>query len=176
MKNLNKIYKNRLLELAGIIKKRDNKNILNEDIELKATTGRSDEGTLSFYIEEYLLNLGANILTNLDNLINNTEYLKLVLKKSETRIISNSLILKLFVQDKEGQNKINEEIMLTISVNLESNSNTTTSIKYKNINNKLNLTSKHSLNDLTTYITDVCENILNSVYLNLQKTNPIQLT
>jgi hypothetical protein len=33
---------------------------------LKADTGRSDDGTISFYLEEYLLNLGSNILTNLD--------------------------------------------------------------------------------------------------------------
>ena len=49
---ISEIYKSRLRELSGIV----------NEIELKATSGRSGVNTLSYFVEEYLLNLGGMLL------------------------------------------------------------------------------------------------------------------
>ena len=56
---LNESYKNRIKFLAGLISE--------EEIVLTSDSGRSDDDTLGWYSEDYLLVLGSNILTDLDN-------------------------------------------------------------------------------------------------------------
>jgi hypothetical protein len=157
---INESLKNRLKKLAGI---------LNEDnIKLSSSTGRSGEETLSFYSEDYLLNLGSKILTNLDNRIQEEENLILQMSQSSTKINANSLFIKLNIVGDYKQIKLNEEFELTLTVQFSDNSNTIVAIDYKGLINKFNLNSKHSSEDLKKFESEIVENILNSIKLTIK--------
>jgi hypothetical protein len=157
---INESLKNRLKKLAGI---------LNEDnIKLSSSTGRSGEETLSFYSEDYLLNLGSKILTNLDNRIQEEENLILQMSQSSTKINANSLFIKLNIVGDYKQIKLNEEFELTLTVQFSDNSNTIVAIDYKGLINKFNLNSKHSSEDLKKFEYEIVENILNSIKLTIK--------
>jgi hypothetical protein len=154
-KMINESLKNRLKELAGI---------LNEDtIKLSSSTGRSGEETLSFYSEDYLLNLGSKILTSLDNEIQEEEGLTLQMSQSSTKINANSLFIKLNVVGNYQEIKLNEEFEITLTVQFSDNSNTIVAIDYKGLINKFNLNSKHSTEDLDKFESEIVQNILNSI-------------
>lgn len=157
---INESLKNRLKELAGI---------LNEDtIKLSSSTGRSGEETLSFYSEDYLLNLGSKILTSLDNEIQEEEGLTLQMSQSSTKINANSLFIKLNVVGNYQEIKLNEEFEITLTVQFSDNSNTIVAIDYKGLINKFNLNSKHSTEDLEKFESEIVQNILNSIKLTIK--------
>ena len=157
---VSKNYRERIQELAGLV---------SEDVSLTAEFGRSDSNSLSWYVEEYLLKLGGDILTELDYQVENEEALTLSVSKSSTKIMSNSLVVKLFVEGTVNNVQVNEEILLTVSVNLERDSNTVASVNIKGIINKFNLSSKHSNNDLELFRREVTENELNSIKISTKK-------
>jgi hypothetical protein len=156
---LSETYKRRIQELAGLVA---------ETVTLTAINGRSDEGTLSWFVEEYLLALGGDITTRLDTQIEANPDLKLLLSKGSTKIMPNSLVIKLIVEGKGDDKKLNEEFLITLTVNLDTNSNTVGAVKYKGIINKFNLSSKHSASDLDLFKNEIVENVLNSIKLSLQ--------
>jgi hypothetical protein len=156
---LEETYKHRIQKLAGII---------NEDnITLTANKGgRSDANTLSWYTEEYLLKIGSDITSQLDTIIQKEEEnKKLLLSKGSTKIIPNTIIIKLIIEGKEKEKELKEEFLITLTVNFENSSNTVASIKYKGIINKFNLNSKHSSEDLKSFETEIIGNIINSIKL-----------
>ena len=157
---LNEEYKQRIQQLAGI---------LSEDVALKATSGRSDAGTLSWYAEQYLLRIGGEILSLLDNEVEKNPNLILSLSKSSTRIMSNSLVIKLIIEGNIKGRAVKEEFNLVLSVNIETDSNTVASVVYKGFSNKSNLSSKHSSKDLDLFKNEVVENIISSIELATRK-------
>jgi len=151
---LNEDYKNRIQKLAGII---------SESVALQANTGRSDNGTLSWYSENYLLELGSKILTKLDIEIEKNENLVLQLIKSSTKLTANSLFVNLKIKGTMDAKEIDEELDLTLTVQFELDSNTVGAITYRGVTNRFNLTSKHSSEDLERFILEIVDNILNSI-------------
>src|ERR1035437_3748229 len=109
---LSENYKNNLKRLAGLV---------NENIEFSATQGRSEHGTLSWYSEEYILNISAQIVNSLDSEISKMEDLELEISRSSTKMSSNTFTAKLNVKPiSNPQNII--EFLLTVSVNFEKSS------------------------------------------------------
>ena len=139
-----------------------------DTIKLSSSTGRSGEETLSFYSEDYLLNLGSKILTSLDNEIQEEEDLILQMSKSSTKINANSLFIKLNVVGNYQEIKLNEEFEITLTVQFSDNSNTVVAIDYKGFINKFNLSSKHSTEDLEKFESEIVQNILNSIKLTIK--------
>lgn len=148
-------YKNNLKRLAGLLK---------ESIQFKATQGRSEQGTLSWYSEEYILTLAEQIVNTLDSEVSKIQDLILEISKSSTKIASNTFATKLNIKNKN--NSIEPmEFLLTVSVNFEQNSNTTVSITIKGVTNKFSMNSKHSESDLFDLKNQVVTSFLNSVAL-----------
>lgn len=159
---VNESYKNRIKKLAGIISE--------NDVVLKADNGRSDKDTLSWYSEDYLLNLGSDILTMLDDEIDKNENLTLSLIKSSTRITANSLFINIKIQGEINEKPVDEEFDITLTVQFESDSNTVGSVSYRGVVNKFNLSSKHSSEDLEKFKLEIVDNVLNS--LKISHMNP----
>jgi hypothetical protein len=160
---LNESYKNRIKSLAGI-----NNVLVENQVTLTAEGGgRSDENTLSWFIEEYLLKLGTSVVNTLDKLVDANPESKLLLSKGSTKITSNNLVIKLII--KNTQKSSDEEFLLTLSVDLETTSNTVCAVKYKGVINKFNLSSKHSSSDLNLFISEITDYILNSIKLTSEK-------
>lgn len=137
---------------------------LNESIKLTADHGRSGSGTLSWYAEEYLLNLGSIIITNLDNSIQQELNMKLSMSKSSTKMVANSLVTKLIVDGaSENGARINPEFVLTFNVNFEQDANTSGTVTYKGVTDTFNLGSKHSESDMSLFINEVVSHILNTI-------------
>lgn len=148
-------YKNNLKRLAGLIQ---------ENIEFKAeTNGRSEEGTLSWYAEEYILNISEQIVNYLDSEINKLGSI-LQISKSSTKIASNTFTTKLNVIN-ENENNEPVEFLLAVSVNFEQNSNTVISITLKGVTNKFTMNSKHSASDLEDLKREAINSFLNSLTL-----------
>lgn len=148
-------YKNKLTRLAGLLK---------ESVQFKATTGRSEEGTLSWYCEEYILTLAEQIVNTLDFEVSKIDNYILEISKSSTKIASNTFATKLNI--KKADNSIQTaEFLLTISVNFEQNSNTTASVTVKGVTNKFAMNSKHSASDLYDLKNQVVTSFLNSFAL-----------
>jgi hypothetical protein len=152
---INESYKNRIQKLAGII---------NEDaINLTSKNGRSGEGTLSWYSEDYLLDLGSKILTELDNKIESEETLTLQLFKGSTKMQQNSIFITTKIVGEVDEKEVDEEFEIAITVQFSDDSNTVASVTYRNVTNKFNLSSKHSADDLSRFIDEVVNNIINSI-------------
>ena len=149
--NLSEIYKNRLKTLAG----------LSEDISLKATNGRSESGTFSWYAEEYLLNLATNIINTLDHAIQNEHTNNLSISKSASKMVSNSLVTKLIVT---GQ--ATDEYIFSLTADFQKAGATVASITSKGITNHLTLNSTHSAEDIKSFTQNIVEYFLNSVKIN----------
>lgn len=149
-------YKKRLQELSG--------TFINEGVKLTANNGRSGSGTLSWYTEEYLLNLGSIIISNLDNSIQQELNMKLSMSKSSTKMVVNSLVTKLIVEGVSGNGqRISPEFVLTFNVNFEQNANTSGTVTYKGVTDTFNLGSKHSESDMSLFINEVVSHILNTI-------------
>jgi hypothetical protein len=150
---ISKKYKNNLKRLAGLVQ---------ENIEFKANIGRSEPNTLSWYAEEYILNLAKQIVNSLDIEISKTDGSVLQISESATKIASNTFSTKLNVKN------INNELvefLLTVSVNFEQNSNTAISVTTKGVTNKFTMNSKHSLSDLDGLKNEAINSFLNSLTL-----------
>lgn len=146
-------YRKRLKSLSGIR--------LNE-VELKATSGRSGQNTLSYYVEEYLLNLGGIFLDDLKVVISEFQDKEIELTKTESKISNNSITIFITLQNKIDENEIKQsEFSLNLMVKLESNSNTVAILKYENINDEFNLQSKHSEQDVKDFLEEITTRILN---------------
>lgn len=152
---ISKKYKNNLKRLAGLVQ---------ENIEFKATIGRSETGTLSWYAEEYILNLAKQIVNSLDVQISQTEGSVLQISKSSTKISSNTFTTKLNIKNTNTSEEP-VEFLLTVSVNFEQNSNTAISITTKGVTNKFTMNSKHSLSDLEGLKNEAINSFTNSLTL-----------
>ena len=148
-------YKNNLKRLAGLVQ---------ENIEFQATKGRSETGTLSWYAEEYILNLAEQIVNSLDVEISKTEGFVLQISESATKIASNTFATKLNVKNNNSAEALTE-FMLTVSVNFEQNSNTAVSVTVKGVTSKFTMNSKHSLSDLNDLKNEAINSFLNSLTL-----------
>ena len=168
--SLTEKYVNRLKSLAGLSGKIIPNSIIRkgiiESITLTANNnaGRSDSDTLSWFVEQYILKLGGDILAQLDEVIKSNKNSKLILSKNSTKINANTLVMSVMIE-KIGQDgrKQEEEFMLTLSVNIDTDSNTVASVTYKSITDKFNLSSKHSDEDLERFKSEIVEAIINSV-------------
>lgn len=135
---INEEFKHRIQLLAG----------LNEEINLisSADTGRSEAGTLGYYIEQYLLDITSKILNSIK-----LKYSDLQIDSSSTRLSENTLILKFKIK--------NNDFLLTSLVSFESNSNTSVSISNNGKTEKFNLNSKHNFNDVKLFIKEIVDRV-----------------
>lgn len=135
---INEEFKNRIKLLAG----------LNEDIRLISSqnNGRSDSGTLGYYIEQYLLDITSKILNSIK-----LKYNDLQIDSSSTKITENTLVLKFKIK--------NSDFLLTSLVSFESNSNTSVSISNNGKTEKFNLNSKHNSGDIELFIKEIIERV-----------------
>lgn len=153
---ISKNYKNNLKRLAGLVQ---------ENIEFKAEIlGRSESGTLSWYAEEYILNIAKEIVNTLDVEISKIDGFILQISQSGTKISSNTFTTKLNVKNSNENEEITE-FLLTITVNFEQNSNTVISITVKGVTNKFVMNSKHSASDLNDLKNQAITSFINSLTL-----------
>ncbi len=146
-------YKNRIKTLSGIRL---------QEVELKATSGRSGKNTFGFYVEEYLLNLGEIFFEYLKNKINSEQNKKLDIKNSDNKILNNSILINFQIEDFTDKNNIKElNFSINFIVKIESNSNTVAILKYENLNDEFNLQSKHSESDLNDFLNEITTRIIN---------------
>jgi hypothetical protein len=148
-------YKNNLKRLAGLLK---------ENVQFKAIEGRSEAGTLSWYSEEYILNISEQIVNLLDSEIAEMNDLKLEISKSSTKISQNTFTTKLNIKNVSNPNNI-IEFLLSVSVNFEQNSNTAISVTTKGVTNKFTMNSKHSLADIENIVNQTVSSFMNSITL-----------
>lgn len=151
--NLSESYIKRLKSLSGIR--------LNE-IELRASSGRSDKGTLSYFVEDYILKLGETFIDSLDQKVKQTQSMSLVLEQGSIKISQNSLLLKFKIEDRTNPKDVAlTEYSLNINVNLESSANTSAVLKYSNLIDEFNLQSKHSERDVADFVEEIANRALN---------------
>ena len=149
---ISEIYKSRLRELSGIV----------NEIELKATSGRSGVNTLSYFVEEYLLNLGGMLLDILNKKTEENTNKNFKINQSENKISNNSLFISFQIKDLTDKNNVKEiNFNLNLLVKLESNSNTVAILKYENVNDEFNLQSKHSEKDIQDFINEITTRVFN---------------
>mgnify|MGYP001303180538 CR=1 FL=1 len=154
-------YIRRVKSLAGII--------CEDNVELKSKTGRSDEGTLGWFSEDYLLSIGSKILNGIDSRVDNNEGLILKLLKSSTKISANSLFINIIISGEMDGESVEEEFDIVLTVQFSNDSNTVASTNYKGVNSRFNLNSKHSSEDLDLFKDEIVENIFNSIKLSRVK-------
>lgn len=146
-------YINRLQKLSGIIL---------EKIELRASSGRSEEGTLSYFIEDYILNIGENFINLLDIEVNKNNSLVLEIQNGSIKISQNSLVIPFKIKNTENPNDIKiTDYSLSIFVNIESSGNTVATLKYGTLNDEFNLQSKHSFKDVSDFIGEIIQRTMN---------------
>jgi len=149
---ISEIYKSRLRELSGIV----------NEIELKATSGRSGVNTLSYFVEEYLLNLGGMLLDILNKKTEENTNKNFKINQSENKISNNSLFISFQIKDLTDKNNVKEiNFNLNLLVKIESNSNTVAILKYENVNDEFNLQSKHSEEDIQDFINEITTRVFN---------------
>jgi hypothetical protein len=149
---ISKTYKNRLRELSGIV----------NEIELKATSGRSGVNTLSYFVEEYLLNLGGMLLDILNKKTEENPNKNFKINQPENKISNNSLFMSFQIEDLTDKNNVKEiNFNLNLLVKLESNSNTVAILKYENVNDEFNLQSKHSEQDIQDFLNEIITRVFN---------------
>jgi hypothetical protein len=149
---ISKTYKSRLRELSGIV----------NEIELKATSGRSGVNTLSYFVEEYLLNLGGMLLDILNKKTEENPNKNFKINQPENKISNNSLFMSFQIEDLTDKNNVKEiNFNLNLLVKLESNSNTVAILKYENVNDEFNLQSKHSEQDIQDFLNEITTRVFN---------------
>jgi hypothetical protein len=136
---INENTKKRIKFLAGLLK---------EEIRLisSSSKGRSDAGTLNYYIEQYLLDISSRILNSLQD-----KYSDFKIDSSSTKIYQNTLILKFYVR--------NNDFLLTAIVSPDNNLNTSVSISNNGKTEKFNLNSKHNFNDTELFIQEIVDRV-----------------
>jgi hypothetical protein len=165
--NLTETYKNRLKQLSGI---KDIKNVVSESIDFIANEGRSESGTLSFYAEEYIINLGERIINSLYETIKNQKELNLSISKSSSKMVSNNLVTKLLINNITDKNDISE-YKFVLNVVLSKNGSTNAFITFKGTTSTITLNSTHSSQDINSFIKNVVEYFLNSYTINKEATS-----
>jgi len=146
-------YKNRIKTLSGIQLK---------EVELSATSGRSGKNTFGFFVEEYLLNLGELFFENIKSKINTNSNKKIDIKKTDNKILNNSILINFQIEDFNDRNNIKElNFSINFIVKIESNSNTVAILKYENLNDEFNLQSKHSESDLQDFLNEITQRLIN---------------
>lgn len=146
-------YRKRLKSLSGIKL---------TEVELKASSGRSGKGTLGFYVEEYILNLGEMVMDSLKVLSNNNQSENKRVEFKDVKISQNSLLIPFNIFDQSNPKDIKKtEFFLNLSVNLESDSKTSAVLKYGTLNDEFNLQSKHSENDVSDFVKEIVNRALN---------------
>lgn len=149
---ISETYKSRLRELSGIV----------NEIELKATSGRSGVNTLSYFVEEYLLNLGGMLLDILNKKTEENPNKNFKINQPENKISNNSLFMSFQIEDLTDKNNVKEiNFNLNLLVKLESNSNTVAILKYENVNDEFNLQSKHSEQDIQDFLNEITTRVFN---------------
>lgn len=149
---ISETYKSRLRELSGIV----------NEIELKATSGRSGVNTLSYFVEEYLLNLGGILLDILNKKTEENPNKNFKINQPENKISNNSLFMSFQIEDLTDKNNVKEiNFNLNLLVKLESNSNTVAILKYENVNDEFNLQSKHSEQDIQDFLNEITTRVFN---------------
>lgn len=135
---INESYKNRIKLLAG----------LNEEIRLvsSSSNGRSDSGTLGYYVEQYLLDLTSQILNTI-----NSKYSNIQIDRSSTKITENTVITSFIIE--------NKKFLMTSVVVFEKNSNTSVSITNDGKTEEFNLSSKHSNSDIKLFMQEILSRI-----------------
>lgn len=151
--NLSESYKKRLKSLSGIRL---------TEVELKAVSGRSEKGTLSFYVEEYILNVGETFLNALKERAGQDGSVSKKIIPNTIKISQNSLLIPFEVIDDQNPEDVQKtNFSLSISVNLESDSNTMAVLKYGTLNDEFNLQSKHSQKDVSDFVNEMVNRVLN---------------
>ena len=146
--NLSESKKYRFKQLAGL---------LNEDtVNFSASGGRSDKGTLGYFVEEYLLNTASLFVSKLDITIKKINKI-LVLIKEDSKIDKNNIFFKFKIKDSP------DEFSINLIVNLENSARTSCIILYKDTKTKFDLNSRQSLSDLNLFIDDSVEAIINLI-------------
>lgn len=145
---LNEKECNRLKKLAGL---------LNEDtVNFSASGGRSDIGTLGYYIEDYLINLSSQFVSELDTEFKKTNQI-LVLIKEDSKINKNNIFFKFKIKDSP------DIFFINLVVNLEDSARTKCIIMYKSTKTEFDLNSKQSSADLKIFIKNSVEAVLNLI-------------
>lgn len=143
--------KKKLQKLAGIIV--ENLRLVPDP------SGRSDANTLSWYVEEYLLNLLSNIVNTLDTTLSAQGY-TVAISQGNTKMQENSLVTKIIIS---SPNKQHQEYLITAIANFEQGTSTSVSVSNSSITQKFDLASHHKGTDVNTFIQNVVTNIFNSL-------------
>lgn len=146
-------YKARLRSLSGIKL---------TEVELRAVSGRSEKGTLSYYVEDYILNLGELVMDSLKKEISQNQTQNRSVEFQQVRISQNSLLIPFHFFDRSNPNDAKKtEFSLNLSVNLESDSKTSAVLKYGTLNDEFNLQSKHSQKDVSDFVQEIVNRVVN---------------
>jgi hypothetical protein len=151
-------FSKRIAKLAGI----------NEGVTLKADSGRSEEYTLAWFSEEYLLRVAGEVISELDQEMKNRN-LSLSISKGNTKMYEDSLVTKFIIEGNVNNLEIKQEVIFTISVNLENGGHTIATSTIEGATTKTTLTSKHSQSDIQSFKRDVIDNLINTVILSEKK-------
>jgi hypothetical protein len=139
--------------------------LLNEELKLiPDPSGRSDRNTLSFYVEEYILNLSTNLITQIDNVMNQNGYV-VSISQSSTKMQENSLATKIIISSNQAQAQ-SKEFLFTALVNFDESSNTAISISHNSLTQQFNLNTRHLANDIALLSQEVVTHILNQLKSN----------
>ena len=151
--NLSESYIRQLKRLSGIRL---------YEVELKATSGRSEKGTLSYYVEDYILNVGEMTINSLDAKVKETQVMEIRIEQGSIKISQNSLLIPFRIEDRSNPKNIaGTDYSLSISVNLESTSGTVAVLKYGTLNDEFNLQSKHSFGDVSDFVSEIVNRVVN---------------
>jgi hypothetical protein len=146
--NLNEQKILRFKELAGI---------LNEDtVNFTASGGRSEKGTLGYFVEEYLIELASKFVSKLDEEFK-ADNETLVLIKEKSKIDKNNIFFNFKLKDSKHEFSVN------LVVNLEDSARTKSIIMYQSTKTEFDLNSKQSSADLNIFINNSVEAILNLI-------------
>jgi len=148
MKQLSETYIKRMKSLSGLLKE--------ETVNFNAVGGRSPQGTLGYYVEDYLLNLASMFTTKLDAEIKSIGK-TLILLQNETKLEQNNIFFKFKIKE-DG-----EIFTATLTSNLEDSAKTSFVILYKKTDTKFDLSSKYSKSDLDLFINDTIKSIINLI-------------
>jgi hypothetical protein len=146
--NLNEQKISRFKKLAGI---------LNEDtVNFTASGGRSEKGTLGYFVEEYLIELASKFVSKLDEEFKADDK-TLVLIKEKSKIDKNNIFFNFKIKDSKYEFSVN------LVVNLEDSARTKCIILYQSTKTEFDLNSKQSSSDLNIFINNSVEAILNLI-------------
>ncbi len=135
--------------------------IITENLKLiPDASGRSGRNTLSWYVEEYLLNLSVLIINSLDKTLSANEF-RVAISQSNTIMQTNSLATKILITYPE--NNKTKEYLLTLLVNFEQGAGTSLSITTDKLTDKFDLSSHHSEDDVNSFVTNAVNHISNSL-------------